>query len=74
MVFGMTTFKCDECGNRFEALAAEMGPSCILSPMPCTKCGSYHTMPAPMFSQSGRLNPLRALYQEIWAVMDKKKR
>lgn len=68
MVFGTTTFKCDECGNSFETFAVEWRATCFLSPMPCTKCGSIHTMPASasMF--------VKSVYQKIWAEMDKKKR
>lgn len=73
MVFGTTTFKCDECGNNFEALAAEWCATCFLAPMPCTKCGSNHTMPASVFSLLGKLNPQRAMYRKIWAEMDEKK-
>ena len=42
MVFGTTTFKCDNCGNKFIAPAAEWCATCFIAPMPCPKCGSKY--------------------------------
>lgn len=74
MVFGKTLFICDECGNKFIAPNAEYMAMAFSMPVPCTKCGSNHTMPASVFSLLGKLNPQRAMYRKIWAEMDKKKR
>lgn len=64
MVYGTTTFKCDECGNQFESLAAEMGPIAVLTPMPCPNCGGCHTYPVgTVFCD---------FYRKIWETMDKK--
>lgn len=32
MVFGTTTFKCDNCGNKFIALAAGWCATCFIPP------------------------------------------
>lgn len=70
MVFGTATFKCDECGNQFESLAAEWMATCFLTPMPCPKCGSRHTYPAGFANLGGIFGP--GIYKEIWETMDKK--
>ena len=38
MVFGTTTFKCDNCCNKFVAPAAEWCATCFIAPMPCPSC------------------------------------
>lgn len=74
MLRGKTLFICDECGKKFIAADFEYMATVFSAPMPCTKCGSNHTMPASVFSLLGKLNPQRAMYRKIWAEMDKKKR
>ena len=66
MVFGTTTFKCDECGNQFVAMAAEWRATCFLIPMQCPQCGSCHTIPAGN-------EIFRPIYKKIWENGDKSK-
>lgn len=73
MLRGKTLFICDECGNKFTAADFEYNATVFSMPMPCTKCGSNHTVPASVFSLLGKLNPQRAMYRKIWAEMDEKK-
>ena len=70
MVFGTTTFKCDECGNRFVAMAAEWNATCFLIPMPCPRCGSRHTYPAGLSHFGGIFGP-SSVYKSIWKSEDK---
>lgn len=72
MLRGMTLFICDECGNKFIAADIEYMATVFSAPMPCTKCGSNHTMPASVFSLFGKTSSQRAMYRKIWAVIDKK--
>lgn len=72
MVFGTTTFKCDECGNKFIAPAAEWCATCFIAPMPCPKCGSMHTYPAGLSNLGGVFGP-NPVYRKIWESIDKKK-
>ena len=72
MIFGYKcAFKCDECGNRFMAPAAELCATCFLTPMPCTKCGSMHTYPAGLWNLRGVFGP--GPYRAIWEFIDKNK-
>lgn len=66
MLFGTTTFKCDDCGNTFTDLAMEWNATALLMPMPCLKCGSRHTYPHSPFA-------FRApdIYKTIWGIIDK---
>ena len=72
MVFVTTTFKCDECGNKFIASAAEWCATCFIAPMPCPKCGSMHTYPAGLSNLGGVFGP-NPVYRKIWESVDKKK-
>lgn len=69
MVFGTTTFKCDECGNKFVAPAAELNATVFLIPMPCPKCGSRHTYPVGASNLGGLFG--HGIYKKIWSHMDK---
>ena len=70
MVFGTTTFKCDECGNKFIGMAAEWNATALIAPMRCTKCGSMHTYPAGFWNPSGLFGP--GIYNKIWESQDSK--
>lgn len=70
MVFGTTTFKCNECGDRFVSTAMEWNATVYLTPMPCPKCGSMHTYPATLSNAGGVLGP--GFYRKIWEQVDKK--
>ena len=70
MVFGISFFKCDECGNKFKAPAAEWCVTCYIAPAPCTKCGSMHTYPIGLGNLGGILGP-KPVYHKIWESMDK---
>ena len=63
-------FKCDECGNKFKAPAAEWCATCYIAPAPCTKCGSMHTYPIGLGNLGGILGP-KPVYHKIWESMDK---
>jgi len=65
MFRGKTTFKCAECGKRFEGLDIEYNATVMSQPMPCPECGSNHTMPASHFL-------LKGAYKKIWEEMDNK--
>lgn len=71
MVFGTTTFKCDECGERFIATAMEWNATVFLTPMPCPKCGSMHTYPAGLTNFGGLFGP--GFYKKIWDSQEMKK-
>ena len=45
MVFGTTTFKCDNCGECFDGIAAELCATACIAPVKCPKCESMHTYP-----------------------------
>lgn len=69
MVFGTTTFKCDDCGHKFVGMAAEWCATSYIEPVKCPKCGSMHTYP------SGWRNPIGQLfgpgfYRQIWKCND----
>lgn len=69
MVFGTTTFKCNDCGHKFTDIAAEWCATSYIAPVKCPKCGSMHTYP------SGWRNPLGLVfgpgfYWEIWKHND----
>lgn len=72
MIFGTTTFKCDNCGNKFIALAAEWHATCFFAPMPCTKCGSMHTYPIGLNNFLGIFGP-NPVYRKIWESIEKNK-
>ncbi len=73
MLRGTTTFKCDDCGNRFTAMDIEWGATCFSCPMECTKCKSMHTYPAK-HSIFGGLFWTPSAYKSIWESMEKDKR
>lgn len=70
MVFGTTTFKCDECGNRFVGPAAEWCATVYIAPVRCSMCGSMHTYPAGIGNFGGIFGP--GFYKKIWDSMDSK--
>ena len=71
MVIGTTTFKCDECGNKFKALATEWCATCYIAPMRCPKCGTMHTYPVGINNLGGILGP-DSVYRKIWKSQDSK--
>lgn len=68
MIFGKTTFKCDECGKRFMAPAAEWCATGYIAPAKCPKCGSMHTYPAGIRNLCGLFGP--GFYKKIWESQD----
>lgn len=70
MIFGTTTFKCDNCGNKFIAPAAEWHATCFFAPMPCTKCGSMHTYHVGLNNFLGIFGP-NPVYRKIWESIEK---
>ena len=68
MIRGKTKFKCDDCGHTFKALDIEWQATTYSQPMPCPKCGSYHTMPKTIFSFFDKW-----LYRKIWEVHEIRK-
>ena len=70
MVFGTTTFKCDECGNRFVGPATEWCATVYIAPVRCPKCGSMHTYPVALSNLWGILTP--ETYKKIWESIDNK--
>lgn len=68
MVFGTTTFKCDECGNRFVAPAAEWCATVYIAPAKCPKCGSMHTYPVEISNLGGLFGS--GFYKKIWDSQD----
>lgn len=72
MIFGTTTFKCDECGNKFVAPAAEWCATAFIAPAKCPQCGSMHTYPAVIGRSLGGFLGLD-LYKKIWESQDKNK-
>lgn len=69
MVFGTTTFKCDDCGHKFIGPATEWCATACIAPVKCPKCGSMHTYPA------GWRNPMTSVfgpgfYPKIWKHYD----
>lgn len=72
MVFGTTTFKCDNCGERFEGIAAEWCATANIAPVKCPKCGSMHTYPIGIRNIMGILGP-NSIYKKIWSTMDENK-
>jgi len=61
MLRGMTSFKCDDCGNTFMGLDIEWNASAFSQPMKCPKCGSMHTYPS---------SSMKSIYREIWKYVD----
>lgn len=68
MMLGTTTFKCDECGNRFIGFAAEWRATRFIAPVRCPKCGSMHTYPAGLGNLGGIFGP--GFYRKIWDSQD----
>ena len=68
MYFGLTEFKCDNCGHKFKAPSIEYNATAFLTPPPCPKCGKRHTCPSGLL---GTLN--KSHYRKIWEQMDKDK-
>lgn len=62
MVRGMTTFKCDDCGNKFVAIDAEWQATVYTAPQPCPSCKSMHTYPIGLLR--GLFGP--GYYRTIW--------
>lgn len=71
MVFGTTTFKCNECGTRFVSTAMEWNATVFLAPMPCPKCGSVHTYPAGIGNFYGIFGA--GMYKLIWKQLDNRR-
>lgn len=67
MIFGITTFKCDNCGHTFRGVAAEWCCTSITAPVQCPHCGSMHTYPAGFLS--GIFGP-DSIYRDIWRQYD----
>lgn len=65
MLRGITTFVCDNCGNKFKAMDIEWRCTVLSQPMKCPKCGSYHTMPNGF---GGFLS--KHVYRTIWKQID----
>ena len=70
MLRGITTFKCDNCGNTFKDFDFEYQATVFTQPMRCPKCGSMHTMPKSMFPF---WSPSKGIYRQIWENLDKNK-
>ncbi len=68
MLLGTTTFKCNECGERFTGITAEMYATAYIAPQQCPKCNSMHTYPAHLFL----LGPI--IYRTIWKHLDNDKK
>ncbi|MCC8177111.1 MAG: zinc ribbon domain-containing protein [Bacteroidales bacterium] len=66
MLRGITTFRCHECGHRFEAPDIEWQATALTTPQPCPRCGSRHTRPASSFW-------LTPAYKSIWKQLDQPK-
>ena len=64
MLRGITTFVCDNCGNKFKGMDIEWMATILSQPMKCPQCGSYHTRPSSLFG----LN--KSVYKKIWEQMD----
>lgn len=69
MIFGISRFKCDICGDKFMALAAEWNATAFIAPMQCPNCGSFHTYPANLINLGGVLGP-SLIYRKIWKLYD----
>lgn len=69
MLYGFTTFKCDECGKRFVGPAAEFAATAFTSPCRCPQCNSWHTYPASFSNFFGIFRD-RKRYKEIWEYYD----
>lgn len=65
MTKGEKKFKCDVCGHTFMAPDIKWQVKAYSQPMPCPKCGSYHTMPKTFFSFIDRI-----IYKRIWEDID----
>lgn len=65
MILGTTTFKCDNCGERFKGVAAEWNATAYIAPVRCPKCGSMHTYPANL---GGVFGP-PPTYMTIWNII-----
>lgn len=72
MISGITRFKCDRCGKKFMAFAAEWNATAFIAPMPCPNCGSIHTYPANLMNLGGILGP-GPIYRKIWQLCDNEK-
>jgi len=68
MLLGTTTFKCNECGERFTGITMEMYATAYIAPQQCPKCNSMHTYPAHLFL----LGPI--IYRTIWKHLDNDKK
>ena len=64
MIFGITKFKCDNCGNVFRGLSAEWRCTVYVAPNRCPSCGSWHTMPKGSDKE---------VYKTIWESIDENK-
>ena len=66
MIFGMTKFKCDNCGKTFRGVSAEWQCTVYTAPVRCPKCGSWHTMPKSIFPFFTN----KTVYEKIWKSID----
>lgn len=64
MLRGITTFVCDNCGNKFKGMDIEWMATALSQPLKCPQCGSFHTRPSSLFGAN------RSVYKEIWKQMD----
>lgn len=73
MIKGVTKFKCDECGHKFDALAIEWQATAFTAPSRCPQCGSMHTYPVGGLSGLFGLSKPNPFYKEIWRQYDDNK-
>ncbi len=64
MIFGKGPFVCDECGEKFTSIYAELMATCIIAPQRCLACGSWHTCPPATICG-------KEVYKKIRKSMDK---
>lgn len=69
MIFGTTTFKCNNCGECFDGIAAELCATTCIAPVKCPKCEGMHTYPIGIRNFMGILGP-NSIYKKIWSTMD----
>ena len=72
MFRGIKTFKCDNCGHRFDGPDFEYMATIFSEPIECPICGSMHTYPAGFTEFFGLGGP--GFYRDIWKDMDKENR
>ena len=64
MLRGITTFVCDDCGQKFKGMDCEWGATIYTYPVRCPNCGSMHTCPP------GFLNLNKNIYRKLWKSLD----